>query len=325
MSAYILRRLLYAIPILVGVNLITFVLFFVLNSPDEMARMHLGEKRVTEESIAAWKQEHGYDKPLLYNASAAGLERFTDTIFFDRSVRLFAFDFGASDDGRDIGYDISQRMWPSLAIAVPVLMVGLAINISYALFIVFFRATYVDFGSVVLLVAMMSISGLFYIIGGQYLLSKVFHLVPISGYDTGLEAWKFLVLPVIVGVIGGIGAGTRWYRTLFLEEVSKDYVRTARAKGLGERRVLFRHVLGNALIPILTGVVVVLPLLFMGSLITESFFGIPGLGSYTIDAINNQDFAIVRAMVFLGAVLYILGLILTDISYTLVDPRVRLQ
>jgi len=240
-------------------------------------------------------------------------------------VRLFVFDFGSSDDGRDIGYDIAQRMWPSLAIAVPVLLVGLAVNISLALFIVLFRATYVDLGSVVVLVAMMSISGLFYIIGGQFLLSKLFHLVPISGYDTGIHAWKFLILPVIVGVIGGIGAGTRWYRTLFLEEVSKDYVRTARAKGLGERRVLFRHVLGNAMIPILTGVVVVLPLLFMGSLITESFFGIPGLGSYTIDAINNQDFAIVRAMVFLGAVLYILGLILTDISYTLVDPRVRLQ
>ncbi len=325
MTAYIIRRLLYAIPILIGVNLLTFVLFFVLSSPDEMARMHLGEKRVTEEAIANWKQEHGYDKPLLFNASAAGLARFTDTIFFERSVRLFVFDFGPSDDGRAIGYDITQRMWPSLAIAVPVLLVGLAVNISLALFIVLFRATYLDLGSVVVLVAMMSISGLFYIIGGQFLLSKLFHLVPISGYDIGLNAWKFLVLPVIVGVIGGIGAGTRWYRTLFLEEVSKDYVRTARAKGLTERRVLFRHVLGNALIPILTGVVVVLPLLFMGSLITESFFGIPGLGSYTIDAINSQDFAIVRAMVFLGAVLYILGLLLTDISYTLVDPRVRLQ
>jgi peptide/nickel transport system permease protein len=324
-TAYIIRRLLYAIPILIGVNLITFVLFFVLNSPDEMARMHLGEKRVTEEAIANWKREHGYDKPLLFNDSASGLARFTETIFFERSVRLFVFDFGASDDGRDIGHDIAQRMWPSLAIAVPVLLVGLAVNISLALFIVLFRATYVDLGSVVVLVAMMSISGLFYIIGGQFLLSKLFHLVPISGYDTGIHAWKFLILPVIVGVIGGIGAGTRWYRTLFLEEVSKDYVRTARAKGLGERRVLFRHVLGNAMIPILTGVVVVLPLLFMGSLITESFFGIPGLGSYTIDAINNQDFAIVRAMVFLGAVLYILGLILTDISYTLVDPRVRLH
>ncbi len=323
MSAYIIRRLLYAIPILVGVNLITFLLFFVVNSPDDMARMQLGDKRVTEEAVQAWKADHGYDRPLLFNPQAQGLDKLTESIFFQKSVKLFAFNFGTSDNGRDIGYDIRQRMWPSLAIALPVLLVGLAINISYALMIVFFRATYIDVGSVVLLVAMMSISGLFYIIGGQFLIGKLFHLVPISGYDTGLDASKFLILPVIVGVVGGIGTGTRLYRTFFLEEVNCDYVRTARAKGLREGVVLFRHVLKNALIPILTGVVAVLPLLFMGALITESFFGIPGLGSYTIDAINGQDFAIVRAMVFLGSVLYILGLILTDISYTLVDPRVR--
>jgi peptide/nickel transport system permease protein len=324
-TAYILRRLLYAIPILIGVNLITFVLFFVVNSPDDMARMQLGDKRVTEEAVQSWKADHGYDRPLLFNAEAAGMDKLTDTIFFQKSVKLFAFNFGTSDSGRDIGYDIRQRMWPSLAIALPVLVVGLAINISYALMIIFFRGSYIDVGSVVLLVAMMSISGLFYIIGGQFLIGKLFHLVPISGYDTGLDAGKFLILPVIVGVIGGIGTGTRLYRTFFLEEVNRDYVRTARAKGLRERVVLFRHVLRNALIPILTGVVAVLPLLFMGALITESFFGIPGLGSYTIDAISRQDFSIVRAMVFLGSVLYILGLILTDISYTLVDPRVRLS
>ncbi len=325
MSAYIVRRLLYAIPILVGVNLITFLLFFIVNSPDDMARMQLGVKRVTPEAIETWKRERGYDKPLLFNEQAEGLSKVSDTIFFDKSARLFAFDFGSSDSGRDIGFDITQRMWPSLAIAIPVLLVGLLADISFALFIVFFRATYIDFTGVVLLVAMMSISGLFYIIGGQYLVSKLLHLVPISGYDTGIAAWKFLILPVIVGVIAGVGSGTRLYRTLFLEEIGRDYVRTARAKGLSERRVLFHHVLKNALIPILTGVVVVLPLLFLGSLISESFFGIPGLGSYTIDAINNQDFAIVRAMVFLGSVLYILGLLLTDISYTLADPRVRLS
>jgi len=133
------------------------------------------------------------------------------------------------------------------------------------------------------------------------------------------------VLPVVIGVISGAGASTRWYRTIFLEEMGKDYVRTARAKGLPETIVLFRHVLRNALIPVLTGAVVVIPLLFLGSLIAESFFGIPGLGSYTIDAINSQDFAVVRAMVFLGSFLYIIGLILTDISYTLVDPRIRLE
>ena len=325
MTAYILRRLLYALPILIGVNLITFVLFFVVNSPDDMARMQLGNKRVTPEAIASWKAERGYDQPLLFNDQAEGLGRLTQTIFFDRSLRLFVFDFGTSDAGRDISHDIGQRMWPSLAVAVPVLLVGLLINISLALFLVLCRGGTLDLTGVVLLVAMLSISSLFYIIGGQYLLGKLLRLAPISGYDLGLEAWKFLVLPVIIGVMGGIGSGARLYRTLFLEEAAKDYVRTARAKGLGERLVLFRHILGNALIPILTGVVVVLPLLFMGSLLTEAFFGIPGLGSYTLDAINNQDFAIVRAMVFLGSVLYILGLLLTDISYTLVDPRVRLS
>jgi peptide/nickel transport system permease protein len=171
----------------------------------------------------------------------------------------------------------------------------------------------------------MSVSSLFYIIGGQFLISKLWHLVPISGFSGGLDMGKFLFLPVIIGVISSSGASTRWYRTIFLEEMGKDYVRTARAKGLPERIVLFRHVLRNAMIPILTGAVVVIPLLFLGSLIVESFFGIPGLGSYTIDAINSQDFAVVRAMVFLGSFLYIIGLILTDISYTLVDPRIRLE
>jgi peptide/nickel transport system permease protein len=325
MISYIIRRLLYAIPILIGVNVITFTLFFVVNSPDDMARVHLGVKRVTPEAVQKWKAERGYDKPLLYNAAAPGTGALTDTIFYDKSVKLFAFEFGRSDEGRDIGYDIGTRMWASLAIALPVFVLGLAAYLTLALLAAFFRATYVDFWAVVACVAMMSISGLFYIIGGQYLVGKLLNLVPISGYDGGADAFKFLALPIVIGVVAGIGSNTRWYRTIFLEEMGKDYVRTARAKGLSELRVLFRHVLHNAMIPVLTGVVVVIPLLFMGSLVTEAFFGIPGLGSYTIDAINSQDFAVVRAMVFLGSVLYIIGLILTDISYTWVDPRVRFE
>jgi peptide/nickel transport system permease protein len=325
MSAYILRRLLYAFPILLGVNVITFVLFFVVNSPDDMARMQLGQKRVTPDAIERWKDEHGYGRPLLYNTAADGLGRLTETIFFQKSARLFVLDFGQSESGRDIGHDISQRMWPSLAIALPSLLVGLLVNLTFALLIVFFRATYVDWGGVLLCVVLMSVSGLFYIIGGQFLIGKLLRLVPVSGFDTGLAGLKFLVLPVLIGVVSGIGASVRFYRTLFLEEANQDYVRTARAKGLGEAAVMFGHVLRNALIPVLTGVVVVLPLLFLGSLLTESFFGIPGLGSYTIDAINMQDFAIVRAMVFLGSVLYILGLAMTDLSYALADPRVRLS
>lgn len=325
MFAYIVRRLLYAPFILIGVNLLTFALFFVVNTPEDMARMQLGVKRVTPEAIERWKVERGYDKPLLFNAEAQGAAKLTHTIFFEKSLRMFVFDFGRADDGRDIATEIRDRMGPSLAIALPTFVLGLFVTVALALLLVFFRASYLDFWGVVLCVGMMSISGLFYIIGGQWLVSKVWHLVPISGYGEGGDVARFLVLPVLIGVVAGIGGSARWYRTIFLEEAGKDYVRTARAKGLSELQALFRHVLKNGMIPILTGVVVVIPSLFMGSLLTESFFGIPGLGSYTIDAINAQDFLVVRAMVFIGSMLYIAGLILTDLSYTLVDPRVRLE
>ena len=325
MIAYIIRRALYAVPLLIWVNILTFVLFFIVNSPDDMARLQLGQKHVTEQAITNWKQQHGYDLPLLWNDKAQPGQQLIETIFYQKSVGLFWFRFGISDSGRNISADIRERAWPSLAVALPSLVVGLWVDIAFALLMVLFRNTYLEFGGLVICVILMSVSSLFYIIGGQFIIAKLMCLVPISGYEEGFAAIKFLVLPVLIGVFAGIGSGVRWYRTLFLEEASKDYVRTARAKGLTETQVLFRHVLKNAMIPILTGVVVVLPTLFMGSLIMESFFSIPGLGSYTIDAINNQDFAIVRAMVFLGSVLYVFGLLLTDISYTLVDPRVRLS
>lgn len=324
MFSWFLRRCFYAIPILIGVNLLTFVLFFVVNTPDDMARMQLGVKRVTPEAIDKWKAERGYDLPYFINQQAQGIERVTRTIFFQKSIRMFVGDFGRAEDGRDILREIASRMGPSLAIALPTFVIGLLVSITIALILAFFRATALDFWGVVLCVAMMSVSALFYIIGGQYLVSKILRLVPISGFGEAVDAWRFLVLPVAIGVIAGLGSSARWYRTIFLEEVGKDYVRTARAKGLPETVVFYRHLLRNALIPILTGVVVVIPSLFMGSLLTESFFGIPGLGSYTIDAIHAQDFAVVRAMVFIGSVLYIVGLILTDISYTVVDPRIRL-
>jgi peptide/nickel transport system permease protein len=325
MLAYLLRRILYAVPILIGVNLLTFALFFVVNSPDDMARMQLGIKRVTPDAIERWKQQHGYDKPLLLNSAATGTDKITDTIFWHQSASMFVLDFGYSDDGRSIDREIATRMGPSLAIALPTFALGLMVYVSFALLMTLFRATALDIAGVALCVLLMSVSGLFYIIGGQFVVSKLWHLVPISGYQSGADAFKFVVLPIVIGVAGSVGASSRWYRTIFLEEIGKDYVRTARAKGLPELAVLFRHVLKNAMIPILTGVVVVIPSLFLGSLLTESFFGIPGLGSYTIDAINAQDFSVVRAMVFLGSLLYIVGLILTDISYTIVDPRVRLQ
>jgi peptide/nickel transport system permease protein len=210
-------------------------------------------------------------------------------------------------------------------LAIPTFILGLLVSIAFSLLLVFFRSTRLDFWGVVLCVFMLSISGLFYIIAGQWLFSKILRLVPYSGFAWGWDAIKFLALPILVAIISRLGPEARFYRSLFLEEIGKDYVRTARARGLSERIVLFKHVLRNAMLPILTGTVSALPLLFMGSLIAESFFGIPGLGSYTIDAIGAQDFSVVRAMVFLGASLYIVGLILADISYTLADPRVRFE
>lgn len=324
MMHYLFRRLLYAIPILVGINLLTFALFFMVNTPDDMARMQLGQKNVSPIAIEQWKVERGYDLPLFYNTEQTGIQHFSQTLFFQKSFRLFIFDFGRSDAGRDIGYDVSHRMWPSLAIAVPELILGMALNILFAMMMAFFRSTRLDLVGVMFCIMLMSISSMFYIIGGQYFFGKLLRLVPISGYDTGLNSIKFVLLPILVAVIAGMGAGGRWYRTLFVEEMNRDYVRTARAKGLSEYAILLHHVLKNAMLPILTGIVVLIPSLFMGSLILESFFGVPGLGSYMIDAIQQQDFAIVRAMVFLGSVLYIIGLVLTDISYTFVDPRVKL-
>lgn len=325
MLKYLVRRLIYAVPILIGINLLTFVLFFMINTPDDIARMHLGNKHVSQKVVDEWKIVHGYDLPLFYNDKETGFNTLKETLFFQKSLMLFTFEFGVSDAGRDISNDISYRMWPSLAIALPVLFLGLLINVIFAMSMAFFRSTYLDLTGVVICIILMSISSLFYIIGGQYLFGKLLRLFPISGYDGGFEALKFIILPVLVAVLGNLGAGARWYRTLFLEEIHKDYVKTARAKGLSEQQVLFRHVLKNAMLPILTGIVVIIPSLFMGSLVLESFFGVPGLGSYIIDAIQQQDFAIVRAMVFLGSILYIVGLILTDFSYMLVDPRVRLS
>ena len=325
MFGFLVRRIAYGLLILAGINLVTFVLFFKVNSPDDMARLQLGGKRVTAEAIEKWKAERGYDRPLFVNERAHGIATLTDTEFFESSLRMFAFDFGRADSGRDIAAEIVRRAGPSLALALPVFIAGLGLSISLALGLAFFRGTYLDFWGVMVLVVMMSISALFFIVAGQFVLARVLQLVPISGFEAGADTWRFLLLPVAISVVARLGPEARFYRTVFLEEIGKDYVRTARSKGLSEPAVLFGHVLRNALIPILSNSVAFIPLLFMGSLITESFFSIPGLGNYLIEAIGAQDFAIVRAMVFIGSVLYIIGLILTDISYTWADPRIRLQ
>jgi peptide/nickel transport system permease protein len=203
---------------------------------------------------------------------------------------------------------------------------GLLIGVAVALFVAFFRETYIDRVVLVACMLTMSVASLLYIIAGQYLIGSLLRWFPISGFDASAAVIaRFLALPVLVGVVSGFGADVRLYRTIFIEEMGRDYVRTARAKGCGDARVMLHHVLRNALIPILTNVVVTIPTLFTGALLLESFFGIPGLGSLTVEAIQGNDFSTLRTMVYLGALLFILGQILTDISYALADPRVRLS
>ncbi|MEQ1529784.1 MAG: ABC transporter permease, partial [Methylococcales bacterium] len=177
MISYIIRRFLYAFPLLLGVNILTFVLFFIVNSPNDMARMQLGQKHVTEQAISNWKQQHGYNLPLLWNEQEHSDKKLTQTIFFQKSANLFLFNFGVSDSGRNIGADIQERAWPSLALALPTLMVGLMINISFALLMVLFRKSYLELSGLVLCVILMSISSLFYIIGGQFVVGKLLKLV----------------------------------------------------------------------------------------------------------------------------------------------------
>ncbi len=327
MLSFILRRTGYGLLILVGVNLLTFFLFFTVNTPDDMARLNIGGKRVTQEQIEKWKSERGYDRPLYWNEAANGVEKIKRTVLWERSVSLLVLDFGRSDSARstDIGHEVSSRMGVSLQLALPLFVLQLFVSISFSLALVFFRHSAIDFWGVVLCVLMLSISALFYIIVGQYLFSRVLRLVPISGFAPGLDAIRFLALPVMLSLLARLGGEARLYRAMFLEEIGRDYVRTARAKGLSETVVLFRHVLRNALIPIITSAGAYLPYVFMGSLVFESFFGIPGLGAFVIEAISGQDFAIVRSMVFLGAALYIASNVLIDIAYTWVDPRVRLS
>jgi len=326
MGSYLLRRIIYGALILLGVNLATFFLFFTVNTPDDMARLNLGGKRVNQEAIEKWKAERGYDKPLYLNEKKQGSERFTETIFWERSVSLFALKFGRADSesAGDIGHEVRERMWVSVQLALPLFVLQVIASTAFALGLVMFRHTRFDFWGVVACVLMLSISSLFYIIVGQYLFSRVLKLAPISGYAGGLDVVKFLILPIGLALIARLGGEARLYRAMFLEEIGKDYVRTARAKGLAESAVLYGHVLRNALIPIITSAGSYLPYVFLGSLVFESFFGLPGLGAWVIEAIGRQDFAVVRSMVFVGSLLYIATYVLIDIAYTWADPRVRL-
>ncbi len=324
MFNYFLRRLLYAVPVVFGVMLLTFVLFFMVQSPRMMAKRNLGPK-ATPQAVENWLHNRGYDKPLFFNTSPG--KSWYDSLFFNHMRSLIMFDLGDSDStGERVSTKFKKGAVPSLLITVPAFVLGLYLSLVTSLFLAFVRKSKLDVGGVIACVVLMSVPIMVYVIVGQWLIAVQLSWLPAFGFTpSGLTTAKFLMLPVLVYVCAGLGGDVRLFRAIFLEEVHQDYVRTAQAKGASHGRVLFVHVLKNGMIALITLVVASLPFLIMGSLVIENFFGIPGLGSLTLDATRTSDFAVMRASVYLGSLLYLFGLLLTDLCYASVDPRIRFK
>ncbi len=311
MSAYIIRRVLYTIPILFGVSLIVFALFHLVGG-DPVLQM-LG-KHATAEQVQELRRELGFDLPKVEQ-------------YFVYLKQIFTMDFGRSYATRQqIGEMIMDGIGPSFSLAATGFSVTLVLSLLVAMFSAYYRGQLIDKIVVLVCVAGMSISSLAYILFGQYFLAYKLNLFPVSGYESGFPYnMPYLMMPVLIWVTVSLGWDVRFFRTSILDETYKDYVRTARAKGLSEKVVFFKHILKNSMIPIITYIVIQIPFLILGSFLLESFFSIPGIGSITIEAITNSDFPVLKAMTTLISILMVIGNLVTDILYTVVDPRVRLR
>lgn len=309
MFAYVVRRLLYTIPIIMGVSLMIFVLFNMVGG--DPTDIMLGRHATAQQKVEL-RHELGLDQPLPKQ-------------YLDYLGQIVTFDFGRSYSTKQRVSDMILRGMPaSLSLAVPAFVIETLAAIIIALMVAYFRGRLLDRLIVVICVVGMSVSSLAYILFGQYFFAYKLGWFPISGYsDDPVMRFQYVALPALIWVAVGLGLNVRVFRTFIVDEVSHDYVRTARAKGLSENLVLFKHVLKNAMIPILTYTVIEIPFLITGSFLLESFFGIPGLGSITIDAINNADFPVIKAMTTIGTLLFIGGNLVTDVLYSVVDPRVR--
>lgn len=308
---YILRRLFYIIPTILGVAFIIFIIFNLV-APDP-ALIMLG-KHASVQQINELRQELGLNKPMWAQ-------------YLDIVKSAFTFDFGRSwTTKQEILSMIKQGAVPSMTLSVPAFFLSTVISISISLIVSFYRGKWIDKSAVFVCVLLMSVTSLAYILFGQWLFAYKLGWFEISGYESGFPDFvPYIVLPVIIWIVLSIGPDVRFYRTVMLDEIYQDYVRTAKAKGLSERVVLFKHVLKNAMIPIITFVVIQIPFLILGALLLESFFSIPGLGGITLNGVYNSDFPVIKAMTILTAMAYIIFSVITDVLYTLVDPRVRLK
>jgi peptide/nickel transport system permease protein len=309
MTAYIIRRLLYTVPIVFGVLLLTFTLFNLVGGD---ISAELAGKSASPETIAEIRKEYGLDKPVFLS---------WDSQFVNHFKNSLTFDFGRARDREPVIDKIIRGAGPSLMLTVPMFIATLVISISLSLIVAFLRGTKWDFMLVIFCVAGMSIPYLSFILFGQYFLAYKLGWFPVF-FSPSLSVPQYVALPVLIGVVAGLGGNLRFYRTVMLDEMRSDYVRTAFAKGLTARRVLFKHVLKNVMVPIITQVVLAIPFLFLGSLLLERFFGIPGIGYLMIEAIGSRDYPVINAMTFISAILFVVFNLITDICYVFVDPRV---
>jgi peptide/nickel transport system permease protein len=312
MTSYIIRRLLYTIPIVLGVLLLTFTLFTLVGGD---ISLELAGKNATQETIDEIRHEYGLDKPLFLSWDSQFTNHFKDAL---------TFDFGRARDRELVIDKIKRGVWPSLALTIPMFIVTLVISVSLSLIVAFVRGTRWDIFVVVICIAGMSIPYLSFIMLGQYFFAYKLGWFPVF-FSPELSVPEYVTLPILIGIVAGLGGNLRFYRTVMLDEMRSDYVRTAFAKGLSARRVLFKHVLKNAMVPIITSVVLAIPFLFLGSLLLERFFGIPGLGYLMVEAIGSRDYSVINAMTFIIAILFVIFNLLTDICYALVDPRVSFE
>jgi peptide/nickel transport system permease protein len=301
----------YVIPVLLGVCLLIFVLFNLV-APDP-AQMLLG-KHASAARMLELRHELGLDKAWYLQ-------------YFDIVRSAFTFDFGRSwSTKQEISTMIKLGAGPSMSVSIPAFVIATIFSICISLLVAFFRGKAIDKGVVFICVSLMSISSLAYILFFQWYFAFELGWFEISGYEYGFPYFiPYILLPVFIWIVLTVGRDVRFYRTVILDEIYQDYVRTARAKGLSETKILFKHVLKNAMIPIVTYVVIQIPFLILGALLLENFFSIPGLGSIVLNAINASDFPVIRAMTILSAIAYILFSVLTDVLYTVVDPRIRLK
>ena len=308
---YIIRRLLYTIPVLLGV---CFLIFFLFNLVGTDPAFMLVGKNGTAEQMEEVRVQLGLNKPLYAQ-------------YFDIVKSAFTLDFGRSWATKQTITDmIVQGALPSLSFSVPGFILSILISVCLGLLVAFYRGKWIDNTIRLITISMMSISALSYVLFFQYFFAYKMGWFEISGYEEGFPYFiPYILLPIIIWVVLSIGPDLRFFRTVMLDEMYQDYVRTARSKGLSEKVVLFKHVLRNAMVPIITYVVIQIPFLILGALLIEVFFSIPGLGTLIVNALNNNDFPVLKAVAILSSMGLIFFQLVSDVLYTVVDPRVKLK